>query len=71
VTSGVVNKSGSWFTWGEEKIGQGREAARRYLKTHPEITEKIEKLVRESLSSVPSAPVEDHKIEVPEEEPEE
>jgi recombination protein RecA len=37
----VVDKSGAWFTYGDEKIGQGREAAKQYLKEHPKLLEKI------------------------------
>lgn len=46
VAAGVINKAGSWFTIGEEKLGQGREGARRYLKAHADIAEKVEKEVR-------------------------
>jgi recombination protein RecA len=46
VAAGVINKAGSWFTLGEEKLGQGREGARRYLKAHADIAEKVEKEVR-------------------------
>ena len=37
----VVDKSGAWFTYGEEKLGQGKEGARAYLKENPKLTEKI------------------------------
>lgn len=43
----VVRKSGAWYYWGEEKLGQGKEGAREYLKAHPEIFAKIDKEVRE------------------------
>ncbi len=51
VQSGVVDKSGSWFTLGEEKLGQGKEAARQFLRAHKDIASKIEKQIREKLSS--------------------
>jgi recombination protein RecA len=46
VKYGIVNKSGAWFTYGEEKLGQGKNAARQFLKDHPEITKRIDKEVR-------------------------
>lgn len=44
---GVIEKSGSWYTYNGEKIGQGREAAREFLKQNPKVTDAIEKRVRE------------------------
>ncbi len=46
VKVGVVEKSGAWYSFNGEKIGQGKEAARTYLKKHPEVVEKIEKKIR-------------------------
>ena len=43
----VVNKSGAWYAYEGEKIGQGRENAKSYLIDHPEIMEEIDKKVRE------------------------
>jgi len=45
----VVDKSGSWFSFGSERLGQGRENARAFLKEHPEIRERIDAAVREKL----------------------
>lgn len=45
----VVRKSGAWYYLGEEKLGQGKEGARSYLKEHPEIANKIEDLIREKV----------------------
>ncbi len=42
---GVVEKSGSWFSFDGDRIGQGRETARTYLEQHPDIMDKIENLV--------------------------
>lgn len=42
----IVNKSGSWFTYGDERLGQGREAAKTFLATNPELMEEIEHQVR-------------------------
>jgi recombination protein RecA len=47
--SGVVDKSGSWYSFDGERIGQGREAARIFLKEHPDKTADIEKKVFEDL----------------------
>lgn len=43
---GVLDKSGAWYSMGEQKLGQGKEATRQYLKEHPEVAEKIEQLIR-------------------------
>lgn len=43
----IIQKTGSWFAYNDEKIGQGRENAKQYLITHPEVMEEVEKLVRE------------------------
>ena len=42
----LVNKSGAWYAYHDAKIGQGRENAKSYLTTHPEIMEEIEEKVR-------------------------
>ncbi len=57
VLAGIVEKSGSWFTMGEEKLGQGREAARQFLRAHEDIAKKIEKQAREKYLSGPLEPV--------------
>lgn len=44
----TVGKTGSWFEYHGEKIGQGREAAKKFLKEHKDIAEKIEKEIREA-----------------------
>lgn len=41
VKSGIIDKSGAWFSCGDERIGQGREAARRYLQENPEKCKEI------------------------------
>ena len=43
---GIVQKSGAWFGYGGDKIGQGRENAKAYLREHPEIMDEIEHKVR-------------------------
>lgn len=46
VQYGIVGKSGAWFDYNDAKIGQGREAAKRYLKENPKVMEEIIKKVR-------------------------
>jgi recombination protein RecA len=48
VKAGVVEKSGAWFSYGDERIGQGRENAKTFLKEHPEISLEIEDKIRAS-----------------------
>jgi len=45
----IIKKSGSWFSYGETKIGQGRDAVRQMLKDNPELKEEIEEKVRKAL----------------------
>jgi len=49
VKAGVVEKSGSWFSYDGDRIGQGREAAKTFLKTNPDIAGKIEAAIRGSV----------------------
>jgi recombination protein RecA len=46
VKGGVIEKSGAWYAYGPTKIGQGKEAARRFLKENPAIADEIEEKVR-------------------------
>jgi len=50
VELGLMQKSGSWFSMGEMRIGQGRDAARQYLKDNPEVSEQLEHDVREAMA---------------------
>jgi len=47
VEMGIIDKSGAWFSYGSERIGQGREKARDFLKENKDILAEIEKKVRE------------------------
>ena len=42
----IIQKSGSWFAMGDMRIGQGRDAARAYLRDNPEVAEKVEAEIR-------------------------
>ena len=46
----IVNKAGAWFSFNEEKLGQGREKAKEYLEQNPDILAQVETLVREKLA---------------------
>jgi len=46
VESGIITKSGTWFTYGDIRLGQGRENARTFLEEHPEIADEIESRIR-------------------------
>ncbi len=48
VKAGVVEKSGAWFSFDSQRLGQGRENAKALLKTSPEIADRIERAVREN-----------------------
>ena len=53
--AGVVEKSGSWFSYDGQRIGQGRENAKNYLKEHPEVAQTIEQKVRANAGIVADA----------------
>ena len=46
----IVKKAGAWFSFNDEKLGQGREKAKEFLAQNPDILETVEKLVREKLA---------------------
>jgi len=47
VTSGVLDKSGAWINYGKQRIGQGREAAKQFLREHADVASEVEQKVRE------------------------
>lgn len=49
VEEGVVMKSGAWYTYGEERLGQGREAAKEFLREHTSIRDELEARIRGSI----------------------
>jgi recombination protein RecA len=55
VQAGVVEKSGSWFSYEGQRIGQGRENAKAYLKDHNEVGEAIEHAIRANAGLVAEA----------------
>lgn len=46
----VVTKSGTWYSYGEERMGQGRENVKEYLREHPEVAHEIEQRIRQQLN---------------------
>lgn len=49
VEHGLIDKAGSWYSYGDDRIGQGKENVREFLKTHPEIAAEIEQKIRAKL----------------------
>ncbi len=49
IDMGIVEKSGSWFSYNSDKIGQGKENVKAYLTSHPEIADEIDKKIREKM----------------------
>jgi recombination protein RecA len=73
IEHGVIQKSGAWFAYGDERIGQGRENAKQFLKENGEVRERILGEVYETLGvdrqQPPSAPASDAEEEMPEQRP--
>ncbi|MBQ1684855.1 MAG: recombinase RecA [Clostridia bacterium] len=65
----LINKTGAWFSYGDIRIGQGRENARAFLKDNPEVAQEIETKLRAIIddSHDPSAPVSDDEDSIPDE----
>ena len=51
----IIQKSGSWYSYGEEKIGQGRDATKEWLRTNEDRREAVKQSVKEALGMVPAA----------------
>ena len=54
VKCGLVEKSGAWYSYQGDKIGQGKANASKYLEEHKEIAEEIEKEIRAQLLNIPT-----------------
>ena len=59
----IVNKAGSWYSYGDDRIGQGKENVREFLKEHPEMADEIERKIRAILMPPPVVAVPDAKPE--------
>jgi recombination protein RecA len=55
VNANIIEKSGAWFSYNGERIGQGRENVRKFLKDNPKISAEIEKKIRDNSGTVASA----------------
>ena len=55
VENGMVEKAGAWYSYKEERIGQGKDNVRKFLKEHPEIAEDLDKRLRDELLPKPKA----------------
>jgi recombination protein RecA len=55
VKAGVVEKSGAWFSYDSQRIGQGRENAKQFLKDNPDIANRIEAAVRQNSGLIAEA----------------
>jgi recombination protein RecA len=70
VKAGVVEKSGAWFSCDSQRIGQGRENAKQFLRDHPDMADSIEKRVRDQAGVVANmmmaAPTESEEAEAAE-----
>jgi recombination protein RecA len=55
VKAGIVDKSGSWFSYGDQRIGQGKENAKQFLKDNPKTADEIEKKIRDNASTLSDA----------------
>ena len=53
VARDIIHKSGAWFSYGDQRIGQGRENTRLFLKNNPEIANEIDAQIRAELFSKP------------------
>ena len=53
IVTGVVTKYGAWINYGEQRLGQGRENSKQFLRDHPEVAEELEGKVRERSGAVP------------------
>ena len=52
VKAGLIEKAGSWFSYKDTRIGQGRESARQYLKDNPKVAEELEKAIRDHAKDI-------------------
>ena len=55
VEMNIINKSGSWFSYGDTKLGQGRDAVRALIEDNPELMEELESKIKEAMAPAPKA----------------
>ena len=49
----IIEKSGTWYSYKGERLGQGKENVKVFLKEHPEIADEVEKIIRDTLAAEP------------------
>ena len=49
----IIEKSGTWYSYKGERLGQGKENVKIFMKEHPEITDEVEKIIRDTLAAEP------------------
>lgn len=52
VEMGIIDKAGSWYSYGDERLGQGRENAKKFLEDNPDLMEEIDRKIREGLGLI-------------------
>ncbi|MDX2416535.1 MAG: recombinase RecA, partial [Xanthomonadales bacterium] len=62
VQHGFVEKSGAWYSYGEDRIGQGKDKVREFLKENPDMAAEIEAKLRAKLLDTPAAPVNEDEV---------
>jgi len=66
----IIHKSGAWFSYKDQRIGQGRENTRLFLRDNPEVTAEIDAIIRKEIFASPAA-LADVPAEMPDEDDEE
>ena len=62
VANKIVEKSGSWYSYGEDRLGQGRENVKQFFQQNPELLKKVELMVRQALELVPEEEKKEKKV---------
>jgi recombination protein RecA len=57
IEHGIVQKSGSFFSYGEERLGQGRNNVKGYLRENPQVAQEIERKIYDTLGVEPASPL--------------
>ena len=68
VAKDIIQKSGVWFSYNDQRIAQGRDNARIYLKEHPDVADEIDALLRQQLNQIAVPAVDE--ADIPEMDPE-
>ncbi len=62
----IIQKSGAWFSYNDQRIGQGRDNARLYLENNPDVADEIDAKIREIYITNKGAPLAQQEDDVPE-----